>query len=551
MNTAKSRLPAVERSCIPAMLRIGVTGHRELPDEKLVRDGVRTILDRLDRWMDDTLKYSDHVFVVVSALAPGADRIVAEEVLGRAGSVPRYPPYLEAVLPLPEDDYIATFPTPGSKAEFLRLKNGARSTVLLKKEKATTKEERDTAYEDGGRYVVNNCDVLIVVWNGKPSAGRGGTAEIVKYADEIGQSYFWINSDTGEIVEHWNRKWLVDSLKRLDEYNGQPLGENEIEAMVRERYGSFEKKAIKAGISTASLGPLREDVFYKYARSSLLSKRYRDRYQRTIWAVYLLAPVAVAVVAIQAILMPDIGLLSFVEPVAIFSVLILLALSRLDKWHNKWIDYRFLAERLRVAMALSAAGIRIEPFKYSSHYNLSHQSDYWVVKAFGWVWNMLPAPVAGPMDIGSVKKFLLDTWVKSQYNFYKEKSEENEKSHRLMDMAGYGLFLITLVAAILHIILGEGQSPYEGLTPVALLTMVGILFPAFGASIGAIAFHRDYKRNAERYGQMISPLYVIIKQIEMTEDRGKVLELLETANELMLKENQDWRVSILTQKLDV
>lgn len=551
MSTLKKRSQAVERSCIPATLRIGVTGHRNLPDEKLVREAVRAILDRLGRWMDDTLKYSDHTFVVISALAPGSDQIVAEEVLGRASSAPRYPPYLEAVLPMPEDDYVATFPTPNSKADFIRLKNSARSTALLKKEKPTNKDERDAAYEDGGRYVANNCDVLIVVWDGKPATGRGGTAEIVIYADEIGQSYFWINSVTGEIVERWNQKWLIDSLKRLDEYNGQPLSDREIEKMVGERYGSFEKKAIKAGISTASLVQLKEDMLYKYARASLLSKRYRDRYRRTIWLVYLLAPIGVAVVAVQALLVPELRFLSIIESIAMFSILILLVLSRMDRWHNKWIDYRFLAERLRVAGALGVVGIRIEPFKYSSHYNLSHQSDYWVVKAFGWIWNTIPPSLAVPMNVGPVKKFLLNTWIKSQYEFYKDKSEENERTHRRMDIIGYGLFFVTLIAALLHIVLGEGQLSHEGIAPITMLTMAGILFPAFGASVAAIGFHREYKRNAERYSQMISPLYVIIKQIEMTEDKDRVLELLETANELMLKENQDWRVSILTQKLDV
>ncbi len=47
---------------------------------------------------------------------------------------------------------------------------------------AVPEEERKRAYERVGRHVADHCDVLIAVWDGRPSRGRGGTAEIVEYA---------------------------------------------------------------------------------------------------------------------------------------------------------------------------------------------------------------------------------------------------------------------------------------------------------------------------------------------------------------------------------
>ncbi|MGA3159798.1 MAG: hypothetical protein ABSC77_01175 [Terracidiphilus sp.] len=44
--------------------------------------------------------------------------------------------------------------------------------------------QRRDAYAQAGRYVVDHCDVLIAVWDGKPARGRGGTAKIVQYAQE-------------------------------------------------------------------------------------------------------------------------------------------------------------------------------------------------------------------------------------------------------------------------------------------------------------------------------------------------------------------------------
>ena len=185
----------LKKRCIKAVLRIGVTGHRALPDEALVRSGVREVLDRLGR-----LPGGAHsTFVVISPIAEGSDRIVAEEVLGRPGCVSR----LEAVLPLPEEDYVADFQAAGSRAAFARLKGLAASVVSLQDTPAKSDSERQAAYEAAGRYIVDYCDVLVAVWDGLPSRGRGGTAEIVRYADSLGRPYFRISPETGEIVEKW------------------------------------------------------------------------------------------------------------------------------------------------------------------------------------------------------------------------------------------------------------------------------------------------------------------------------------------------------------
>jgi hypothetical protein len=37
-------------------------------------------------------------------------------------------------------------------------------------------------FEAAGRYIVDNSDLLFAVWDGAPSHGRGGTADIVDYA---------------------------------------------------------------------------------------------------------------------------------------------------------------------------------------------------------------------------------------------------------------------------------------------------------------------------------------------------------------------------------
>jgi len=40
----------------------------------------------------------------------------------------------------------------------------------------------EESYYQAGRWIVDHCDWMVAVWNGLPSRGRGGTADIVAYA---------------------------------------------------------------------------------------------------------------------------------------------------------------------------------------------------------------------------------------------------------------------------------------------------------------------------------------------------------------------------------
>jgi hypothetical protein len=109
--------------------------------------------------------------VVVSALAEGADRLVAQECLCRDGAT------LAAVLPLPVDEYSKDFITDASRREFADLLAAATSVQF-----AEAMPTRDQAYERAGQMMVEQSDVVIALWDGLAGAGRGGTADTVAYA---------------------------------------------------------------------------------------------------------------------------------------------------------------------------------------------------------------------------------------------------------------------------------------------------------------------------------------------------------------------------------
>jgi hypothetical protein len=154
-------------------LRIGVTGHRDLDDVETAGRAVDGVLDDLLASRGD-----DTELEVRSGLAEGADRLVVERVLARPGG------RLIALLPLGAEDYRRDFLTPSSVEAFDTLLERASNVQVPLRDAAAP---REAAYERAGRAMVDASDVLIALWDGGESRGRGGTAEIIEYARQQGR----------------------------------------------------------------------------------------------------------------------------------------------------------------------------------------------------------------------------------------------------------------------------------------------------------------------------------------------------------------------------
>lgn len=147
------------------MTRIGVSGHRSYNDPGVVAAMTDAVLERV--------LHEQGAPTVISNLAEGADQLVAELVLRRAGAV------LEVVLPLPIDDYGNDFASGDSRRRFDGLLADASNVVVIEQ---IPGESRESAYERAGHAIVDTCDVLVALWDGLPARGQGGTAEMVQYA---------------------------------------------------------------------------------------------------------------------------------------------------------------------------------------------------------------------------------------------------------------------------------------------------------------------------------------------------------------------------------
>lgn len=151
------------------VLRVGVTGHRILTDLPMIYKGLDAALDRVRE------AYPGRSLSLLTSLAEGADRIVAEAVLRTAGGT------VVAVIPFSLDDYATDFGPEGSPSRIHLDALLARSQEVVQLPRADT---RDAGYAQGGRYVLEHCDVLLTIWDGEWAQGQGGTGEIVAAARE-------------------------------------------------------------------------------------------------------------------------------------------------------------------------------------------------------------------------------------------------------------------------------------------------------------------------------------------------------------------------------
>ncbi len=172
MESLPDRLPLV----------IGVTGHRDLRDEDVPRleREIAGIIARLRRDYLD----AETPIVVLSALAEGADRLVARVALAHGA-------YLIAPLPLPLEEYRCDFEPglkPGNVAEFDALLARAIAAPVMPLRAASLEAlradrgERAEQYRAVGIFITQHCHVLLALWDGDgKDMAAGGTAEVVAF----------------------------------------------------------------------------------------------------------------------------------------------------------------------------------------------------------------------------------------------------------------------------------------------------------------------------------------------------------------------------------
>jgi len=141
------------------MTILGMTGHQGLPTEAVpyIVRRIRSEIAPVGAGLEG-----------ISSLAEGSDQLFATEVLAASGT-------LTAVIP--SFQYETTFADENHRLSYEKiLKKASRVEIC------DFREPSEEAFYAAGKRIVDLCGQLLAVWDGMPSRGIGGTADIVAYA---------------------------------------------------------------------------------------------------------------------------------------------------------------------------------------------------------------------------------------------------------------------------------------------------------------------------------------------------------------------------------
>jgi len=157
------------------LLKVGVTGHRFINHKSLLIKSVHQLLTEF------SIKYADSEIHLYSALAEGSDQLIAELV--------KEYPKIKLVVPLPLsiNDYLRDFESENAKQNFHELLQMADHIIYLPSD-----NDHETAYQNLGKFLTDECDYLIAIWDGEYSNKKGGTGEVVKMAIELTKPVYWV-----------------------------------------------------------------------------------------------------------------------------------------------------------------------------------------------------------------------------------------------------------------------------------------------------------------------------------------------------------------------
>ena len=167
---------AANPSLLPLFHVVGFSGHRQLTNVPGVTTAIRDALVSLRQ-------AAPGEWIALSSAAAGADLLFIHSARDLNMG-------WEASLPLPLIDFERDFPP----QEWPQVKALIDQAEHL--EVSTESGSREDSYLAGGLDIVNRCDVLLVVWDGQPARGKGGTADVVAYARAKGRPLLILNPET-------------------------------------------------------------------------------------------------------------------------------------------------------------------------------------------------------------------------------------------------------------------------------------------------------------------------------------------------------------------
>ena len=482
-------------------LTIGVTGSRALrpEDRPALAAAVQRELEQLQK------RYPRSPLVMLNSLAEGADQLCAGIALEMG--IP-----LIAVLPLEKAEYEKDFGGEALGAFQSLCARADRSFTAPAAEPVPASPGRDFFYRQAGIYVASHCHVLLALWDGGPGNGSGcGTAETVSFA--LNRDYHPVHSSplfsaTAVIhvfAPHGSRTGDAPSTVRI-------LGDTGPWRELMDRTEEFN--ALPGGASSAARPLLPKDretdivldrIESVYGRADRLSLKYAETYRRILVLLAVLSTLVTASFLLYD--EADLHFMILVCGLALLGAWFLQRFAKRSSCHRRYIEYRVLAESLRVQAFLRYAGSGREAVTLLPW---TQQTETpWIASAM---------TVLGIGEEPAAIRDILACWPEGQLRYHTGARETEQGklrgSSRVVGIAlGVSVFLY-VAALVFELLLGGLLSPDKAIAGAEICrTVLKLILGAISAATlfisnyyGRLSLSRsvsDHEKMAGFYGRII------------------------------------------------
>ena len=590
--TTTSRAPPL----IPFSLAVGITGHRRdaFSDDQLGALGIRigAALDLIVAEARsiavaeaDFFASTEPRFVLVSPLADGADQIAAAAGLERGFA-------LQALLPFDRAIYERDFTAEG-REEFGRLVD--RASCLL--ELTGSRVDAEHSYRLAGRATIAHCDLLIAVWDGRPAHGHGGTADTISLALKRGTPILHLPLDPAQPPELlWSafdpevltelhsraarrpfdtescarmltallappespterdylRRFTAEKPRRLRLRIDYPLilalagvrrfGWKDISntpcvTSSRAEWQAYRTQCAACHGVDAGIHLLGDSYAWSDRLAGHLAQTYRSGHVFN----FLFAALSV-LIGLSALLLTNAKVfLSGAELAVILLILVNTRVGTAHCWHQRWLDYRQLAERLRPMRSLKLLGVAAPDAPGSAAEPVARRWIDWYAAG---IWRAVGCPT-GRLDearSATLAKAIAAAEFAPQIAYNRSSARQAERFDRSLERLATTLFAATFTSCV-GVIVGLFMVPELIRSNEGLFTILSAGLPALGTAIFGIRVQGDYGGTAARSHSTADQLERITRELAKgPTDLGRSADLAEQASRVMLADLGNWRL---------
>lgn len=578
-------------------LLVGVVGHRDLVPNEV--PAIRAAVEELLRVLRAA---QPHVEVkLLSAQAEGADLLVAD-VAHELGI------QVIALLPFPAAQCRAELTSDAARTVFDRTMAGAEKLELtpaagsVARDPAQSGEARDRQFERAGELVARYSSLMIAVWDGLDTEHRAGTARsIERRRGRIGPAEDeespdspdgWLFAADNDLTYEIRCSRLTspaaagnaDAGVRVIGFvtadttlGGVAMGIPQELATLLAQTAEFNRDAGEYGariarfgrpLASPTMGPIPDALRHVdrlFVASDWLAMHFRRCSMRALMARFALwALMAYLLLAFRKTPEGVFGLVNIVAVLFVFGLGWLLAFwARRRAWEGRYLDYRALAEGLRVDFYWALAGVRARFDDAFAHETFLQKQDTqieWIRTALRTV--TLRCALYPPAALAHGFEHALTAWIgdadpvsgSGQLNYYRQRAM---KLTRRLEIAEYiaramligGLVLAVVLAAdaalrLMHYLPVLPPRPHSlMLTAFALLTADTAIFEIYLAEKADRSLIRQYHH-------MDALFSYAAHELRSARSTAEKLGILRGLGHACLAEHAQWILSQRDRRVD-